>query len=241
MAVFSAFLEAADAKRASHVVEKLLASGFHACALTGGLAVAAQLRAFGRPIDRCALNDVDFVVKDFETIPAALADRFVLNHIHPHAHEGKTLLQLIDREHALRVDLFRAFGTTLSRARVMDEQTGPLAVLAIEDLVARTTAHVCSRLRNGLEIDVKHVQAFTRLAGVGLAPQLDQAWHDHRQNVPGTLETATQEAHQLLTRHPELVVSGKYSTDVTACDWCQDYGPFRLAQPEVIVDILGYW
>jgi hypothetical protein len=241
LAVFSAFLNANDAKRASDVVEKLLANDFRGCALTGGLAIEARLRAHGRPFHRRALNDVDLVVEGFDAIPTALADRFVLNHIHPHAFEGKTLLQVIDREGALRVDLFRAFGTTLSRARVLDEQTGPLPVLAVEDLVARTTAYVCRRFRNGLEIDSKHVRAFTRLTDLGRPKQLAEAWQDHRQDVPGTLEEATQEAHQLLGRHPELVVSEEYSTVVTACDQCQDYLPFRLAPPETIVDILGYW
>ena len=28
---------------------------------------------------------------------------------------------------------------------------------------------------------------------------------------------------------------------VTVCHRCQDYGPFRLARPNIIVDILGYW
>jgi hypothetical protein len=240
LAVFSAFLRADDAGRASGLVEKLLASGFRAFALTGSLAVAAQLRTHGRPVRRGAVNDIDLVVDRFSAIPAALADRFLLNHIHPRAAEGKTLLQLIDQELAIRVDLFRAFGTTLSRAHVLDEETGPLPVLAVEDLVARTTAYVCGRLRRGLEIDAKHVQTLTRLADLGRPTALAEAWEDHRQDVPGVLQEAAQEAHQLLARHPELVVRDTYSTFVTACDQCQDYGPFRLAPSEMIIDILGY-
>ena len=61
MAVFSAFLNANDAMRASDVVEKLLANDFRGCALTGGLAIEARLRALGRPFHRRALNDVDLV------------------------------------------------------------------------------------------------------------------------------------------------------------------------------------
>lgn len=241
MAVFSAFLNANDARRASDVARKLLARNFRGCALAGGLAIEARLHAQGRPIHRRPLNDVDLVVEGFNAIPTALADGFVLNHIHPYAPEGKTLLQVIDPECALRIDVFRAFGTTLSRACVLDEQTGPLSVLAVEDLVARTTAHVCARLRNGVEIGAKHVRAFMRLADLGRPKQRAEAWQDHRQDVPGTLEEATQEAHQRLARHPELVVSEEGATVVTACDRCQDYGPFRLAPRETIVAILGYW
>lgn len=239
--MFSAFLDADDARRASDVVAKLLTSGVRACALTGSLAIAAQLHAHGYPFRRSALNDVDLVVDDFSAIPTALADRFLLNHIHPHASEGKTLLQLVDREHGIRVDMFRSFGAALSRAGVLDEQTAPLPVLALEDLVARAKAYVCGRLRRGLEIDAKHVRTFTRLRHLGRPRELAEAWHDHRQDVPGTLEEATKEAHRLLARHPELVVSEKYSTVVTPCERCQDYWPFRLAPPDMIVDILGYW
>jgi hypothetical protein len=75
----------------------------------------------------------------------------------------------------------------------------------------------------------------------GRSTRLAEAWQDHHEDVPGTLEEATQEAHHLLARHPERVVSEEYSALIPACDRCQDYGPFRVARPEVIVDILGYW
>lgn len=238
--MFFAFLESDEARRASEVIEILIASGLRRCALTGGLAIEARLRAHGRPVCPRPLNDVDLVVEAFDAIPADLADRFLLNHIHPHAAEGKTLLQLVDRERALRIDLFRAFGATLSRASVLDEQTGPPAVLAVEDLVARTTALVCGRSQADREIDPKHVQAFRRLADLGDASQLAEAWEDHRQELPGSLEDAIAQTHRLLARRPDLVVSECYSAVVTACDRCQDVGPFRLARPEAVVDVLGY-
>jgi hypothetical protein len=203
--------------------------------------VEAQLRAHGRPIDGRALNDVDLVVESFDAIPLWLADRFLLHHIHPRAREGKTLLQLIDPERGLRVDLFRAYGTTLSRAGELDEQTGRWPVLAVEDLVARTTAHICGDLRKGRAIDVKYARAFTRLAGLGRPHELVEAWHDHREDVPGTLEDLTQEANHLIARCPDLLVREEYSTVVTACEQCENAGPFRQAPPHVIVKILGYW
>jgi hypothetical protein len=89
--------------------------------LTGSLATEAQLRLNGGPIGRHVLNDLGLVVDSFNAIPASLADRFLIHHIHPHAPEGKTLLQFVDKESALRVDFFRAFGTTLTRANVGDE------------------------------------------------------------------------------------------------------------------------
>jgi hypothetical protein len=114
-------------------------------------------------------------------------------------------------------------------------------VLAVEDLAARITAYVGGRLQKGLEIDAKHVRTFTLLTGLGRARELAEAWQDHRQVVPGTLLEATRGALRVLARRPELVVSEEYSPVVTKCAQCQDYGPFRLARPEAIVDVLGYW
>jgi hypothetical protein len=238
--VFAALLHEEDARRATETLGAVLAHGLR-CALTGGLAIAAQLRAHGRPVERRRLNDIDLVVQGFGTIPESVTASFLLHHVHPDAIEGKTLLQLIDETTAVRVDLFRAFGSTLTRAAPLDEETGALHVLSVEDLVARTTALVCGSLRRRNTIDAKHATAFTRLQGLGRPEQLAAAWSDHRQRVPGTLADATRETIQLLETYPELVVAEKYSTLVTPCERCREQGPFRSAPADRIVRTLGYW
>ena len=157
--LFEAILSEDDAARATVVVNDLLARGFHG-SLTGSLAIAAHLRARGRSAGRRPLSDIDFVVDRFTTIPESLADRFLLNHVHPYAPEGKTLVQLIDPEHALRVDVFRAFGATVSRGGPLGVDTGPLDVVAIEDLLARMTAYIYSHLCAGRAIDAKYALSF---------------------------------------------------------------------------------
>ena len=149
-------------------------------------------------------------------------------------------MQLIDRPRAVRVDLFCALGDSLSRASKLTHQAGDLDVLLVEDLVARTTAFVCGRLRRGETIDVKHAVAFSRLRGLGQTQVLAAAWNDHRQQVPGTLEDASHEAVRLLESHPELIVVEEYSSTPVACGRCRAHGAFRPAPPETIVEILGY-
>ena len=217
----------------------MLAHGLR-CALTGGLAIDAQLRAHGRSVEPRVLNDIDFVVEDFASIPGSLAASFLQHHVHPDATDGRTLLQLVDQPRAIRIDLFRELGTTLSRAARLDDETGELRVVSVEDLVARTTALVCGHLRRGKSVDVKHATAFTRLFGLGRPEQLAEAWSDHRQQVPGTLDAASREAAVLLESHPELVVVEKYSSDAPPCECCREHGPFRPAPPDGIVEILGY-
>jgi hypothetical protein len=238
--LFTALLHEDDARRATAVVRAVLARGLP-CALTGGLAIAARLRTSGRRVERRALNDVDLVVPSFADIPESLAAAFLLNHVHPDAAEGRTLLQLIAGTERLRIDLFRAFGATLARATTLEEATGALRVVSIEDLVARTTAMVCGQLREGRPVDAKHVTAFNQLLGLGRRDRLDLAWADHRQNVPGTLADAVVETTGLLRERPELVVVEEYSTQITPCDRCRPHGVFRPAAPERIVQILGYW
>jgi hypothetical protein len=149
-------------------------------------------------------------------------------------------MQLIDEARAIRIDLFRELGGTLSRACPLDDETGALDVLSVEDLAARTTALVCGRLRRGLTIDVNHATAFGRLRGLGNPATLEAAWNDHRQQVPGTLDEASREAARLLKAHPELVVVEEYSTDAVPCERCRDHGLFRPAPTGRIVEILGY-
>jgi hypothetical protein len=123
----------------------------------------------------------------------------------------------------------------------LDAETGVLDVLSVEDLVARTTALVCGRLRRGQSVDVKDATAFTRLLGLGRPQQLAAAWSDHRQQVPGTLEEASREAARLLDGHPELVVVEEYSNELTPCVRCREHAFFRPAPPSRIVEILGYF
>jgi hypothetical protein len=147
---------------------------------------------------------------------------------------------LIDEAHRIRVDVFQALGNTVARAHSPSAATGGLAVLSVEDLVARSTALVCGRLQRGLTIDVKHVTAFNRLRGLGAAATLSHAWSDHRQQVTGTLAEASDEAVRLLEARPELIVVDRYSSDPVACEQCRQSGPFRPAPSNRVVEILGY-
>jgi hypothetical protein len=237
--VFAGVLNDGDARRATEVVEAVLAHGIR-CALTGGLAIDARLRTHGRSGERRSLNDVDFVVEDFASIPESLAGAFLQHHIHPDATDGRTLLQLVDLPRGIRIDLFCALGDSLSRTSKLPDETGDLDVLSVEDLIARTTAFVCGRLGRREAIDVKHAVAFSRLRGLGQPQVLAAAWNDHRQQVPETLEDASREAVRLLEAHPDLIVVEEYSSAPVACRRCRAHGPFRPAPVEAIIEVLGY-
>jgi hypothetical protein len=235
--VFTALLEPDAAGRAIAIVAALIANGLDG-ALTGGIAIDAHLALHGRPAERRRLNDLDFVVEHFASLPPSLGERFLANHVHPQAPVGKTLVQLVDRDHALRVDLFRAFGETLSRAVTLDSEAGPLRVVSLEDLVARTTAYV-GRVLEGQTIEPKHARSFARLQGLGDPHRLEAAWRDHRQDGRESFADAVRDCVQVLAARPDLVASEPYGR-TRSCDRCENHGTFRLAPADEIVAILGY-
>jgi hypothetical protein len=234
--VFAALLHEDDARRATKTVEAVLAHGVR-CALTGGLAIAAQLRAHGRPVERRCLNDIDLVVRGFGAILESVTACFLLHHVHPDAIEGRTLLRLIDEATAVRVDVFRAFGNTLTRASAFCDETARSASCPSKTWWPGQRLW-CAALRRRKMIDRKHITAFTRL---GRQEQLAAAWSDYRQAIPGTLDDATREAIRLLEAHRELVVVEEYSAVVVPCERCREQGPFRPGPADRIVQTLGYW
>src|SRR4029079_12449378 len=157
------------------------------------------------------------------------------------ARDGKTLMQVIDPDRAVRVDIFLAVGTTLSRSGPLDGETGSLDVVAAVDLLARTTAHVYGRLRHRRTIDAKYVQAFLDLSIFEGEHRLEVAWQDHRGDATASFEEASSTARHLLALYPDLITAETYSAVITPCEKCQDYGRFRCAPPERVVEILGYW
>lgn len=237
--VLEEVLIAEDARRAAHAILTLGAHGLHA-ALAGGVARAIQLQAHGHATLPRHLNDVDLVVEGFSSLPPSLAGVFLLNHVHPSAAEGKILLQLIDEPQALRIDVFRTFGSSLSRT-IRVAAVEPLQVLAVEDLRARATAMVHLHLARDRPIDPKYVLALNELDGLGDRHVLNAAWEDHRQGVAGSFADAHQRASDLGTSRPDLLVSDVYSTVIEPCDRCRVVGPLRPSPPERIVEILGYW
>jgi hypothetical protein len=191
------------------------------------------------------LSDLDYVVDEFGSIPGALAGVFLVHHVHPKAPPGKLLIQLVDPVRAVRIDLFRAFGVSMSRANNIsyDPSSRLKRVLSIEDLAARHTEYVYSHLREGRPVEGKHAKSFLRLAsfdGFGNV-ELQAAWRDHRQSLTESFFEARERAKDLLRLHVQSIFQQEYSAEVIPCERCQDYGPFQRDQPDLIVKSLGYW
>ena len=198
-----------DARRATNVIDAVLAHGLQ-CGIDGGLGIDAQLRVRGRSVTARLLNDIDLVVSDFESIPTSLADALLLNHDHPFAPEGKTLLQVIDQPRALRVDLFRAFGDTSREPSCLTKTPAGFPSCPR----GFSCANDSDGMRHPSARDNHRFQArrgVPEIEGIGEPRRLAVAWLDHRQDVQGTIEEAAEKAARLLSVRPELIVVERYS------------------------------
>ncbi len=235
------FLTNSEADRLARAIRKLLRHDVSGWALTGGIAVELHCRIMGRPTQVRRLNDLDFITQDFAEIPASLAGGFLFNHVHPFDPPGKTLLQFIDRDTALRIDVFRAFGATMSRTIPIELAGLPLRMIALEDLVARA-ARLTLDLASGTPVAAKYAGDYLRLAELVEPAQVETAWQDQRKpSHPQTFRDVYDRLPGLIMARPDLLMTPGYSSDPIACPRCLPASSFRLADPQVVFSLLGYY
>ncbi|MBZ5576757.1 MAG: hypothetical protein LAP40_09385 [Acidobacteriia bacterium] len=235
------FLSVGDAERLGRASEKLGRHDTSPWALSGGLAIEIhRLRRGCRPSIR-ALNDLDFVADSFACIPGTLVDDFLFRHVHPAGPPGKLMLQFVDPQNALRVDVFRASGTTLNRTARVDLPWGPNQVVSLEDLTARA-ARIVLDLAEGVPVPSKHADDYLRLAELADPSIMETAWQDHRKPMhPTTFAEALRLIRELIPARSHLLINPEYSKDTRQrCSRCAPTAAFPLAEASVVLSVLGY-
>jgi hypothetical protein len=235
------FLSKADAERVLHVFQKLTVHDIRRWAVTGGLAVELHHVRLGAQPSLRPLNDLDFITGSFDCIPETLADEFLFRHIHPLDPPGKTILQFVDADNALRMDVFRAYGETMDRTCGFDFPSGRIRLISLEDLVARE-ARLTLDIAQGIPVLRKHAKDFLRLLELTEPEEVEGAWQGHRRPMhPVTFKEACSVLRALIPSHPELLVDPDYSKDTQkSCLRCKPTPEFHLASLEVILSLLGY-
>jgi hypothetical protein len=235
------FLSIGDSTRAFNTFRKLALHEISRWVLVGGLAVEFHCLRAGHSHPIRHLKDIDFVAPAFECIPETLARDFLFRHVHPFDPPGKTMMQLVDADTSLRVDVFRADGGIMSRAISVDVPSGRLRVISVEDVVAHE-ARLLLDLDESVLVAAKHADDYLRLADFVKSSNIETAWQDHRKPThpmmfgePGTL------VKRLIATRRNLLISPDYSKDAAEiCRRCVRASPFQLADPKVILSLLGY-
>src|SRR5262249_15370399 len=141
------FYDKDSADRLSRTLALLATHNVSGWALTGGTAIELHLLRLGAPPIVRPLHDLDFVAAGFDCLPASLGDSVISRHVHPHDPPAKMMWQAVDPDTALMIDVFRAYGNEMNRARKVDLLQCTLQVVAFEDLVARHARLCCGLLR----------------------------------------------------------------------------------------------
>ena len=235
------FLGEAEAKRVLKTVQKLSQHDISGWALSGGLAVEIHCLRTGLSSSTRPLNDIDFVAAAFDYAPETLARDFLFRHVHPLDPPGKTILQLVDAETALRIDLFRAYGAIMRRTLSLESPFGLIQVISAEDVMARA-ARLLLDISGGVPVAPKHANDYLRLAKLTKASDLEVAWEDHRKPYhPEMFRQADSLVRDLIETHRNLLIIPEYSSDATQiCSRCVPSSAFPLADPHRILSLLGY-
>jgi hypothetical protein len=236
-----AFLSPADTRRADRALAGLRRHDVSSLVLTGGLAVELHLELLRGPAEARRLNDIDLLVDSFSEIPATLSADFLLRHVHPGDPPGKTLLQCVDPQSAVRVDLFRACGGEISRAQAIEVNGKVLRVVALEDLVARS-ARLCLDLAGEIPVPAKHTRDFVRMLPLVFPGAVEAVWPEHRKpDHPGTFAEVAALLSDLIPLRKDLQIDPLFSQDADAtCPRCRPTPEFPLADPHRILRMLGY-
>ena len=235
------FFRDAEAKRVLKTLQKLSQHDISAWALAGGLAVEIHCLRTDQDSSTRPLSDIDFVAAAFDCAPETLGEDFLFRHVHPLDPPGKTILQLVDEETALRIDLFRAYGRIMDRTLSLEFPFGPIQLISAEDVLART-ARLLLDLGAGVSVASKHADDYLRLAKLTQTSDLEVAWQDHRKpSHPLTFRKADSLVRDLIETHSNLLVTPEYSNDATQiCTRCVPTNKFPLADPHLIISLLGY-
>jgi hypothetical protein len=239
--IMDRFLRFGEAERALKTLRRLSHHEISAWALAGGFAVEIHCMRGGLPATDRALNDVDFVAPAFDCVPETLARDFLFRHVHPLDPPGKTILQLVDAETAVRIDLFRAYGAIMTRTLSLEFLSRSIQLISVEDVLART-ARLLLALRAGVPVSAKHANDFLRLANLMQSSDVEVAWQDHRKpDHPVAFHEANTLVRGLIATHRHLLVTPQYSKDVAqTCSRCIASATFPLAEPQLVLSLLRY-
>lgn len=235
------FLSVDDANRALCAFQKLFRHDITRWALTGGFAIEIHRLRLGREPSVRPLNDLDFIADSFDCIPDSLHDDFLFRHVHPSDPPGRTMLQLIDPDSALVIHVFRAFGATMSRTSHLHLADATIQLISLKDLVARM-ARLALDLAGDVPTPAKYAVDFLRLLELVDPVEVEAAWRDQRKpNQPATFEETAILLQHLIPTRQNLLITPDYSKDFEEkCTRCAPTGVFQLADPNVVLSLLGY-
>jgi len=128
----------------------------------------------------------------------------------------------------------------MSRAISVDGPSGPLRVISVEDVVAHE-ARLLLDLDACVPVPAKHADDYLRLTELVKIVQHGNCVQDHRKPThPMRFGEADTLLKGLIATRRNLLISLEYSKETAEiCPRCVRTSPFQLADPNVVLSLLG--
>jgi hypothetical protein len=151
------------------------------------------------------------------------------------------MLQAVDPQTSVRIDVFRAYGAEVDRARTISLFGVALRMVAFEDLVARHARLCCDLLRHR-PVAPKFARDFLRMAAFTPSATIEDVWQEHRKpDDPERFAETVVLLRAAIETGTDLLVQPVYSTDVDrVCPRCEPSPSFPLADAREVFAVLGY-
>jgi hypothetical protein len=123
----------------------------------------------------------------------------------------------------------------------LDLPSGTIELISLEDLVARA-ARLALDLTGNVPTPSKYARDFLRLAELVNPADVEEAWRDQRKpGHPETFDEANTVLQDLIPARHDLLITPDYSKDTAdVCPRCAPTPAFALADPNVVLSLLGY-
>lgn len=236
------FLTGGDAARCHGTLSKLARHFTEPLILTGSIAAGWHLLENKARRKKCRLNDIDVVVEGLPGLPPTLGRDFLVAHFHPDRGRAKILIQLVDEEHATRVDVFTPPAASVAERLTpfaAGDVTGKL--LSAEDLLAKLLS-VIYPAAEGRPVAGKYAERFHELSGAADMGAVRRLWPEYRkENQLTDFDEAAWAVRRNLTAAPGLLQDERHCQDLGyVCRWCRASELFPLAPRTGIYEVLGY-
>jgi hypothetical protein len=128
----------------------------------------------------------------------------------------------------------------MNRTCEVDLLSGTFPMISLQDL--RQDARLALDLAEDRPTPAKHARDFLHLTQLVDPGEAESVWSDHRKaQHPPSFTNAAVLLQTLIPIHAELLITPRYSQDINqVCLHCVPAARFRLGDPRVVMDSLGY-
>ena len=209
------------------------------CVVAGG--VARQIHLGEPSVARSDYPDVDFTIRNCDSIPSEICNDFYISHYHPNSSRGKLVIQLACKETFGRIDIFSSKDDgVFSRSNLHNINGADMNVLSAEDLQLNLIEDLI-RVLAGRKVNSKYFHYLGMLHEVVDKDKINEILQQYGECSPCIdYESTYADICRLWKNKNELFVKYEYSKTIESCPNCVIDNEFPLVDKNVLIEEWGF-